>query len=96
VTQGDPYLYRGLAVLQNKLGITDAAVLGYRERELFLQRATEPIPAGQFDLRHLRAIHKHLFQDVYSWAGKIRTVRPHSALLFEATWRASWTYDRLG
>jgi cell filamentation protein len=74
VTQDDPYLYRGSAVLKNKLGITDAALLDYRERELVLQRAMEPIPTGQFDLRHLRAIHRHLFQDVYSWAGKIRTV----------------------
>ena len=28
----------------------------------------------RFDLDHLRAIHRHLFQDVYAWAGKIRTV----------------------
>jgi cell filamentation protein len=27
-----------------------------------------------FDLAHLRAIHRHLFQDVYDWAGEIRTV----------------------
>ena len=27
-----------------------------------------------FDLRHLQAIHKHLYQDVYEWAGEIRQV----------------------
>jgi cell filamentation protein len=27
-----------------------------------------------FDLRHLKAIHHHLFQDVYDWAGQVRTV----------------------
>jgi cell filamentation protein len=32
------------------------------------------VPGGQFDLAHLRAIHRHLFQDVYDWAGEIRTV----------------------
>ena len=30
--------------------------------------------AGQFDLAHLQRIHLALFQDVYEWAGKIRTV----------------------
>jgi cell filamentation protein len=31
-------------------------------------------PRGRFDLRHLCAIHRHLFQDVYDWAGQLRTV----------------------
>ena len=29
---------------------------------------------GKFDFEHLRNIHKYIFQDIYSWAGKIRTV----------------------
>ncbi|WP_245976618.1 Fic/DOC family protein [Paenibacillus prosopidis] len=29
---------------------------------------------GTFDLDHLKALHKHLFQDVYPWAGELRTV----------------------
>jgi cell filamentation protein len=29
---------------------------------------------GDFDLEHLQAIHRHLFQDVYPWAGEVRTV----------------------
>jgi cell filamentation protein len=32
------------------------------------------VPKGRFDLDHLRAIHRHLFQDVYDWAGELRTV----------------------
>lgn len=32
------------------------------------------MPRGDFDLKHLCAIHRHLFQDLYDWAGKIRTV----------------------
>jgi cell filamentation protein len=35
---------------------------------------SQPIPRGFFDLVHLRAIHRHLFQDVYDWAGELRTV----------------------
>ena len=38
------------------------------------QRLEEGAPSGRFDLKHLRAIHRHLFQDVYDWAGKVRTV----------------------
>lgn len=38
-------------------------------------RATEPLPPGRLSYNHYRAIHRHLFQDVYAWAGKIRTVR---------------------
>ena len=32
------------------------------------------MPAGEFDPDHLKAIHRHLFQDVYAWAGEVRTV----------------------
>jgi cell filamentation protein len=37
-------------------------------------RSRRGIPPGSFDLTHLRAIHRHLFQDVYDWAGELRTV----------------------
>ena len=39
------------------------------------QRSDEPLPQGRFSIDHYRAVHHHLFQDVYSWAGKFRTVR---------------------
>ena len=61
-------------VLRNKLNLTDAAELDYFEREFVIHRATQDLPTGDFDLAHLRAIHRHLFQDVYDWAGEIRTV----------------------
>ena len=38
-------------------------------------RADEEAPAGDFGFEHFKAIHHHLFQDVYDWAGQIRTVR---------------------
>ncbi len=34
----------------------------------------EGIPAGRFDLTHLQAIHRRLFQDIFEWAGELRTV----------------------
>lgn len=38
-------------------------------------RAAEPLPEGDFDVAHYRAVHRHLFQDVYDWAGETRTVQ---------------------
>lgn len=40
-------------------------------------RLSEPLPTGQLDVDHYRAIHRHLFQDVYAWAGRDRQVRTH-------------------
>ncbi len=70
----DPYVYPGSTVLRNKLGITDESSLEFHEREFAIARAARGIPLGDFDLAHLRAIHRHLFQDIYEWAGEIRTV----------------------
>ena len=70
----DPYLFPGLPVLRNKLGIRLEAELEHVERLFVAQRAIEGIPHGVFDLAHLKAIHRHLFQDIYDWAGEIRTV----------------------
>ncbi len=61
-------------VLKNKLGIHNADELNEIERQLVLIRLEENIPEGNFDLDHLKAIHRHLFQDIYEWAGKIRLV----------------------
>lgn len=71
----DPYCYPGTTVLINRLGIRDQAGLGAFEAEVTAERASQPLPAGRLSYTHYRAIHQHLFQDVYAWAGKIRTVR---------------------
>jgi cell filamentation protein len=62
------------SVLRNKFNIRDAATLEAVERNAVRVRASEAIPQGQFDLAHLQAIHAHLFQDVYDWAGDIRVL----------------------
>ncbi len=71
----DPYAYPGTSVLQNRLDIRDAGILGAFEVEIFTLRAEEPLPHGKFDPIHYCSIHHHLFQDVYQWAGQYRTVR---------------------
>jgi cell filamentation protein len=70
----DPYVYPGTQVLKNKLGIQDPEKLDRVERRFSAQRTRMGVPSGDFDLKHLQAIHGHIFQDVYDWAGKIRTV----------------------
>jgi cell filamentation protein len=75
VSGGDPYVYADApGVLKNKFGIKNAKRLEKAERRRVMQRLEEGLPKGNFDLDHLCAIHRHLFQDVYEWAGEIRTV----------------------
>ena len=70
----DPYLIPGTQTLRNLLGITDKAELDRRERLIVTHRTIFDPPGGDFDLRHLQDIHRHLFQDIYEWAGELRTV----------------------
>ena len=63
-------------VLYNKLGIDDVDELNKAERmitsyklaQLFLQPVN-----GNFDVNHFLSIHKYLFDDIYPFAGTIRT-----------------------
>jgi cell filamentation protein len=71
----DPYCYKGTSVLKNRLGTRDATTLQAFEVEISALRAEEPLPAGRLGAAHYRAVHHHLFQDVYPWAGRYRTVR---------------------
>lgn len=71
----DIYCYAGTAVLKNKLDLKDANRLGDFEAEITAQRASEPLPDGALDFTHYKAVHHHLFQDVYDWAGQPRSVR---------------------
>jgi cell filamentation protein len=70
----DSYCYPGTTVLKNRANLRTQSDLDFFEEEATAQRFAEPLPAGKFDVAHLRAIHRHLFQDVYTWAGAPRTV----------------------
>jgi len=71
----DPYTYKNSTVLVNKLDLQNQADLDAFEAEISSARAEEPLPGGSLDFEHYKAIHHHLFQDVYHWAGQVRTVR---------------------
>ncbi len=74
MTDSAPYLYPGTSILRNRLGILDAERLEIIERRFVTQRIRAGLPRGNFDLAHLQAIHLQMFQDVYYWAGELRTV----------------------
>jgi len=75
--QSHRYLDPKTGVLRNLLGITDADELERVARRISIARLVEletsPI-AGSFDLDHLCRIHRHLFGDLYPWAGELRDV----------------------
>ena len=66
--------------LENKLGLTSSADLAREEERLSKKKAVElfengvldALPAGKFST--LQAIHKYLFEDIYDFAGELRTV----------------------
>lgn len=66
--------------LDNKLGIADGAELAREEEKISKSKALELFESGLLDtfevgtFKGLCAIHKYLFEDVYDFAGKLRTV----------------------
>jgi cell filamentation protein len=73
----DPYLHPGTNVLKNLRGLTNLELLDRFEARRTHRRIAELIDtpvAGRFDVAHLKAIHRYIFQDVYHWAGECRTV----------------------
>jgi cell filamentation protein len=70
------YIDPQTGVLRNLANITNQDDLLFLESASVLKRAKEleKNPIKIKDSRALLAIHKYLFQDVYQWAGKLRTV----------------------
>lgn len=66
--------------LENKLGIDNSADLAREEERISKKKAVELFENGMLDklevgkFSALRAIHKYLFEDIYDFAGEIRTV----------------------
>ncbi len=66
--------------LDNKLGITSSANLAREEEKISKKKALALFENGMLDkleagsFSSLKAIHKYLFEDIYEFAGEIRTV----------------------
>ena len=66
--------------LENKSGLTSSADLAREEERISKKKAAElfdkgvlnNLPAGKFST--LQTIHKYLFDDIYGFAGKLRTL----------------------
>ena len=71
----DSYCYEGTTVLKNIPDIRNQPALDAFEAAMTAQRSDEPLLQGDLDVAQYYSIHHHLFQDVYEWAGEIRTVR---------------------
>lgn len=73
----DPYVYPGTSILRNVLGIQEQQMLDDAEADyvsLRLRELAEYPLEGDYDVVHLTEMHKYIFQDIYEWAGKIRTI----------------------
>lgn len=79
------YCYPDTDTLINRLNIHDAGRLLEAETGLvsirLYQLQKHPVK-GSFDFAHLCNIHHHIFQDVYDWAGELRTVNIAKKSLF--------------
>ena len=66
--------------LENKLGITNSAELAREEERISKRKAVELFESGALDkltpgrFTSLQAIHKALFEDIYDFAGELRTL----------------------
>ncbi len=71
------YCYPNCFILKNKLNIKNEALLEEAERQItavkILDLKMNPIK-GKLNFEHLLNIHKYIFNDIYEWAGKTRSV----------------------
>ncbi|MDR0879688.1 MAG: Fic family protein [Clostridioides sp.] len=73
----DPYIYENTNLLKNKLGIRDKCKLDMAENDISSSKLIDLIaqkPEKTWNVDFIKYIHKHLFGDVYNWAGELRTI----------------------
>lgn len=77
----DPYVYEGTNILINKLGIKDEKTLDKFESDS-ASLAMIDLKKSGFKITSIfdcLKIHKHLFERIYDWAGKPRTIDIYKA-----------------
>lgn len=74
----DPYVYSGSNRLINAFNINDERQLEFVEKEITTVRLKELagglLSEGAYDSNHYKQFHRHIFGDIYPWAGEFRTV----------------------
>lgn len=74
-TGDDPYCYTGSDVLRNLLNIEDSEELAEAEKEITLLAVQNiEFDSPPYDLEYLQNIHRQVFEDIYEWAGELRTI----------------------
>lgn len=71
----DPYIQKN-GTLKNKLGITEYKDLNDAEKDIGFVKL---IDIGEsfkqkYDVEYIKSIHRHIFEDIFDWAGEFRTV----------------------
>ena len=66
------YLYPGTDTLKNRFGVKDATVANDLEYASYRQKQPKPVVGFTPDMAGLKATHRHLFGQMYEWAGKTR------------------------
>lgn len=71
----DPYIQKN-GTLKNKLGIENYSKLNDAEKDITFTKFLniEKTFKTSFDAEYLKSIHKHIFEDIFEWAGSFRTV----------------------
>ena len=86
----NPYVDPTTRVNFNRLGITDSRVLQVAEYQ------ATAIRIQQLDLAPMCAVHRYIFQDVYEWAGKERTLNLSKVDPVETWWKSRFApHDRI-
>lgn len=70
----DPYLYKDINVMKNKLNIKEQEKLESAEAAITLSKLLQitDFENGSFNIKKLKSINKHIFGDIYEWAGEFR------------------------
>ena len=71
----DPYTYEN-GVLVNKLGLTSYEELNQAEADIGFVKLinVDSVDINYFDENLIKKIHKHIFEDIFDWAGEYRSV----------------------
>lgn len=74
--KNDPYIQEN-GTLINNLGITDYDELNLAEKDITFSKLlnVDKTFCNKFDINYLKSIHKHIFEDIFDWAGTFRDVQ---------------------
>ena len=87
----DRYIDPVTKIAYNRLGLrrrSELAAADYKMTDVRLaQLVLEPL-RGTYDLDHLERLHRHIYSDLYDWAGEHRTIGFSRGLNSEPGWKA--------